>query len=167
MAAGVRAVVYSEPRRFELSELEALHPRPGHVVVRPTITGVCGTDLHIHEGGFFSSYPLISGHEIFGVVEEVGEGVEGLRAGQQVAVDNALPCGRCEPCGRGEPLFCRNFVSLGVNAPGGAAEQVLVSAHKCFDADGIPPERGVFAEPLACAVHGLEVLELQPGPTSS
>jgi D-arabinitol dehydrogenase (NADP+) len=159
----MRRIVYSGPRVFTVSDLPAVAPGRGEVVVRPTLTGVCGTDLHIHEGGFFSSYPLTPGHEIFGVVEEVGEGVTDIRAGQQVAVDNALPCGICPSCGRGEQLFCSNFVSLGVNAPGGAAEQVTVEAAKCFDASDLGPERGVFAEPLACAVHGMDVLQLRPG----
>lgn len=159
----MRAVVYTRPRTFGVEVLPDLRPAPGEVLVRPTVTGVCGTDLHIHEGGFFSSYPLTPGHEIVGVVEEVGEGVESLQVGQQVAVDNALPCGHCSWCGRGRPLFCTNFVSLGVNAPGGVAEQVLVRAEKCFDADDLPPFRAVFAEPLACAVHGMDVLQLSPG----
>jgi len=159
----LRAVVYSGPRTFEVREEPQLEPARGDVVVRPTVTGVCGTDLHIHEGGFFSSYPLTPGHEIFGVVEAVGDDVPGLRPGQQVAVDNASTCGRCSACGRGQPLFCSNFRSLGVNAPGGVAEQVVVRADKCFVADDIPAERGVFAEPLACAVHGMDVLGLVPG----
>jgi D-arabinitol dehydrogenase (NADP+) len=159
----MRGVVYSEPRMFTVSDLPTLRAGPGEVVVRPTLTGVCGTDLHIHEGGFFSAYPLTPGHEIFGVVEEVGDGVANIRVGQQVAVDNAVPCGTCPSCGRGQPLFCSDFVSLGVNAPGGAAEQVVVGAAKCFGADDLVTERGVFAEPLACAVHGMDVLELRPG----
>jgi D-arabinitol dehydrogenase (NADP+) len=159
----LRAVVYSGPRTFEVRDEPQLEPACGHVVVRPTVTGVCGTDLHIHEGGFFSSYPLTPGHEIFGVVEEVGDDVADLRPGQQVAVDNATPCGLCNACGRGQPLFCSNFQSLGVNAPGGAAEQVLVRADKCFVADDLRNEKGVFAEPLACAVHGMDVLGLVTG----
>jgi D-arabinitol dehydrogenase (NADP+) len=158
----VRAIVYSKPRTFRVCSEPDRHPAAGEVVVRPTITGVCGTDLHIHDGGFFVSYPLIPGHEIFGVVEEVGEDVP-HRVGQHVAVDNAVPCGHCSSCGRGHPLFCSSFVSLGVNAPGGVAEQVLVKAHKCFAADDIRPERGVLAEPLACVVHGMDVLQLQAG----
>ncbi len=159
----MKAVVYSAARTFDVRVLDDPVPGAGEVVVRPLVTGICGTDLHIHEGGFFSSYPLIPGHEIFGVVEALGEGVSGLRVGQQVAVDNALPCGACQSCGRGALLFCTRFVSLGVNAPGGVAEKVLVHAEKCFDADDLEADRGVFAEPLACAVHGMDVLGLKPG----
>ncbi|MDP9418017.1 MAG: zinc-dependent alcohol dehydrogenase family protein [Actinomycetota bacterium] len=157
------AVVYSAPRTFSLDQAPDPTPGPGEVVVRTTVAGVCGTDLHIHEGGFFSAYPLTPGHEILGAVAAVGPGVEGLQVGQQVAVDNASPCGWCESCGRGEPLFCANFRSLGVNAPGGFAELVVTPASKCFDASDLPPDVAVLAEPAACVVHGMDVLALQPG----
>ena len=93
---------------------------------------MCGTDLHIHDGGFFSKYPLTPGHEIVGRVDAVGEGVAGIAVGQRVAADNTVLCGYCSSCRRDEPLFCRNFYSLGVNGPGAFAEFVTVLAEKCF-----------------------------------
>jgi D-arabinitol dehydrogenase (NADP+) len=133
------------------------------VRLRSAITGVCGTDLHIHEGGFDSRYPLIPGHEIVGVVDRVGEGVEWLQPGQRVAADNTVLCGRCYFCRRDEPLFCKNFYSLGVNGPGGFADFVLVRGEKCFAVDDLPPEVAVMVEPTACVVHGLDVLAMRPG----
>ncbi len=159
----MEAVVYSAPRTFEIRSVADPAPGPGEVVVRSTVAGVCGTDLHIHEGGFFSAYPLTPGHEILGEVVALGEGVEGLNVGQQVAVDNATPCGWCDACGRGEALFCANFRSLGVNAPGGFAELVVTPAGKVFDAADLPRDVAVLTEPAACVVHGMDVLALQPG----
>lgn len=159
----VRAVQYTAPREFSVTEMPDPVPGPGEIVVRPTLSGVCGTDLHIHAGGFFSAYPLIPGHEIAGEVVAWGAGVSGFAAGQRVVVDNASACGHCAACGRGEPLFCGDFRSLGVNAPGGFAELVVTRADKCFDADDIAPELAVLAEPLACVVHGMDVLALKPG----
>ena len=60
----MRAVVYDRPRSFAVSDVPTPEPGPGEVRLRSAITGVCGTDLHIHEGGFDSRYPLIPGHEI-------------------------------------------------------------------------------------------------------
>ncbi len=159
----MRAVVYTEPREFAVVDVPDPQPAPGEVLVRPTLAGVCGTDLHIHEGGFFSAYPLTPGHEILGEVAAVGSGVTEVHVGQQVAVDNATPCGYCAPCGRDEPLFCANFTSLGVNAPGGFAELVRTPVAKCFDASDLPANVAVLAEPAACVVHGMDVLDLQPG----
>jgi D-arabinitol dehydrogenase (NADP+) len=159
----LNAVVYSGPRQFTVRDVSRPEPGPGEILVRSTVTGVCGTDQHIHDGGFFAAYPLIPGHEIVGVVEVLGPDVVGRYVGQQVAVDNATNCGTCDACGRDEPLFCTNFHSLGVNAPGGFAEYVVVRADKCFPAEDIAAEAAVVAEPLACAVHGVDVLGLRPG----
>jgi len=159
----VKAVVYSAPEDFTIREVPDPVPAEGQVVIRSTLAGVCGTDLHIHAGGFFAEYPLTPGHEITGEVLSWGPGVEGFRLGQRVVVDNASACGHCAQCGRGEPLFCLHFQSLGVNAPGGFAEQVVTRADKCFAAEDLPPDVAVLAEPLACAVHGMDVLQLRPG----
>jgi D-arabinitol dehydrogenase (NADP+) len=159
----MRAVVYDRPRSYSVSEVRTPEPGPGEVRLRSAISGVCGTDLHIHEGGFDSRYPLIPGHEIVGVVDSLGEGVDDLQAGQRVAADNTVLCGHCYHCRRDEPLFCKNFYSLGVNGPGGFADFVLVRSEKCFPVDDLSEEVAVMVEPTACVVHGLDVLGLRPG----
>jgi D-arabinitol dehydrogenase (NADP+) len=159
----VRAVVFDRPHEFHVTDVADPSPGPGEVRLRPVATGVCGTDLHLLAGGFLARYPLIPGHEIVGAVESTGEGVDGLAAGDLVAVDNTVLCGWCGYCRRGQPLYCRNFHSLGVTGPGGFAEQVVVRAEKCFPLDGLDPMVAVMAEPLACAVHGADVLGLRPG----
>jgi D-arabinitol dehydrogenase (NADP+) len=159
----MRAVVYAGPRDFAVQEVPAPRAGPGEVVVRTSLAGVCGTDLHIHTGGFFSTFPLTPGHESVGAVQEVGAGVSHVEVGQRVAVDNASACGRCTKCTRGQHLFCDNFLSLGVNAPGGFAEALVSPAHKVYPVADLDEEVAVFAEPLACAVHGMDVLALKPG----
>ena len=159
----MRAVVYSAPRQFEVRTVPTPVPGVGEVRLAVEMAGMCGTDLHIHDGGFFSKYPLTPGHEIVGRVESLGEAVEGLAVGQQVAADNTVLCGYCPSCRRDEPLFCRNFYSLGVNGPGAFAEFVIVRAEKCFPADDLSLSTAVMTEPTACAIHGMDVLNLRPG----
>lgn len=159
----MRAVVYSAPRQFEIQTVPTPEPGAGEVRLAVEMAGMCGTDLHIHDGGFFSKYPLTPGHEIVGRVDSLGEAVDGLAVGQRVAADNTVLCGYCPSCRRDEPLFCRNFYSLGVNGPGAFAEFVVVRAEKCFPADDLGPGTAVMAEPTACAIHGMDVLELRPG----
>lgn len=159
----MKAVVYSAPNTFEIAGVPDPAADPGEVLLRSVLAGVCGTDLHIHAGEFFTRYPLIPGHEIVGEVISCGDGVTGFAPGQQVVVDNASACGHCAQCGRGEPLFCKNFHSLGVNGSGGFAEQLVSRADKVFPADDVPTELAVLTEPLACAVHGIDVLALRPG----
>lgn len=159
----MRAVVYESAGHFAVTTVPTPRPAPGEVLLRVEIAGMCGTDLHIHDGGFFSAYPLTPGHEIVGRVEELGDGVAGLDLGQRVAADNTVLCGHCSYCRRDQPLFCRNFRSLGVNAAGGFAELVVVRAEKCFDAEDLDLMTVVVTEPLACVVHGMDVLDLRPG----
>jgi len=131
--------------------------------VRPLLTGICGTDRHLLAGGFMATFPLVPGHEIVGEVESLGDGAEGVPVGTLVAVDNTDVCGACESCRRGKPLYCSRFRSLGCNAPGGFAELMTAPAAKCFPLDGLDPAVAVMTEPLACAVHGADVLGLRPG----
>jgi len=158
----VLAVRYTAPRSFTVTTMDDPRPGPGEVRVAVTIAGCCGTDLHIHDGGFFSSFPLTPGHEIIGEIESLGPGVDDLPLGTAVAVDNTVLCGRCPPCRRGVPLFCQDFHSLGVTDDGGFARFVVAGASKCFPID-LRPGAAVMIEPLACAVHGLDVLALRPG----
>src|SRR3954468_22250806 len=160
----MRAVVYDRPEEFEVRELPVPEPGPGEVRLRVVVAGVCGTDLHLHEGEFGPTYPLIPGHEFVGEVVAVGEGVDSDLLGHRVVVDNTASCGRCLECRRARPAYCENLVAQGVNAPGGFAEQVLTDADRCFVVDDLDPEVAVLTEPVACVVHGLDVLA--PAPAS-
>lgn len=159
----MRAVLYERPRQFAVESVPSPEPPPGAVRVRLTATGVCGTDVHIHDGDFFASFPLIPGHEPAGVVDAVGDGVEGLAPGRRVAVNGNSGCGRCRFCATGSPLLCRDLSALGVTGPGGFAEYMLAPAGQCLPVDDLEPDVAVMVEPTACAVHGLDVLGLRPG----
>ncbi|MFN8099291.1 MAG: zinc-dependent alcohol dehydrogenase family protein [Dermatophilaceae bacterium] len=157
----MRAVVYESANHLAVRDWPDPEPAKGEVLLRPILTGVCGTDHHLLAGGFMATYPLIPGHEI--VAEVVTDGPDGLAAGTLVAVDNADVCRSCEYCRRGQTLYCRRFRSLGCNAPGGFAQLMVAPARKCFPLGGIDPAVAVLTEPLACAMHGADMLALTPG----
>lgn len=159
----MRAVVYDGPRAFQVRTIDTPEPGPGEVRLRMVVTGVCGTDVHIHDGDFFASFPLTPGHEPVGIVDQLGDGVDGLRLGQRVAANGNSGCGRCAFCQQGRPLLCRDLRALGVTGPGGFAEYMLVPAGQCFPVDDLAPEVAVMVEPAACAMHGMETLALRPG----
>jgi S-(hydroxymethyl)mycothiol dehydrogenase len=103
---GVLLNAPGEPIAVE--ELSLAGPGPGEVQVRLTASGVCHTDLHVIEtGGWGMPLPVLLGHEGAGVVEEVGEGVEGLTPGDQVVLAWRAPCGSCRACLRGDPRRCQ------------------------------------------------------------
>ena len=158
----MKAVVFEAPHQVTLADVPDPVPTAGQVLLKPLITGVCGTDRHLLAGGFMATYPLIPGHEIVAeVVETTAE--SNLAAGDLVAVDNTEVCQACYYCRRGKPLYCENFYSRGCNAPGGFAELMVAPWYKCFDIGGLAPEVAVLTEPLACAVHGMDVLDLDRG----
>ncbi len=104
-----RGVVLTEPGRFGLEELELEGPGAGEVQVRLAACGVCRSDLHVVEqDGWGHRLPVLLGHEGAGVVEVVGEGVEGLAPGDRVVLGWRSPCGRCPACERGDPRRCRS-----------------------------------------------------------
>jgi D-arabinitol dehydrogenase (NADP+) len=159
----VKAVLYERPTQFDVASVPLPEPPPGSARVRLSATGVCGTDVHIHDGDFFARFPLIPGHEPFGVVDAVGDGVENLTLGQPVAVNGNSGCRHCRFCATGKPLLCRELSALGVTGPGGFAEYMLAPAGQCLAVDGLAPDVAVMVEPTACAVHGLDVIDLEPG----
>jgi D-arabinitol dehydrogenase (NADP+) len=159
----MRAVVYDRPGTFEVRQTAVPGLGAGDVLLRVLVAGVCGTDLHLHDGEFGPTYPLTPGHEFVGEVVEVGSGVAQELTGRQVVVDNTASCGHCIECRRARPAYCQTLIAQGVNAPGGFAEFVVTAANRCFVVDDLPAEVAVFAEPVACVIHGLDMLALRPG----
>ncbi len=159
----MKAVVYDAPASYKITEVPTPEPRPGEVRVRVLQTGICGTDLHIHNGKFFAEFPLTPGHELIGPVDALGEGTEGFAVGEYVSVNPNMNCGHCEYCRAGHTLMCANLKGLGTNWPGSFAEYVSVPANLVYSVEGIDPDVSVFTEPTACAVHGVQTLSPPPG----
>ena len=119
-------------------EVRPLHlgaPGAGQVLLRVAACGVCGTDVHIYQGGKGSADvtpPVILGHEFSGVVEQIGPGVSGLKPGQLVTVDPNIYCGTCRPCRMGKKQNCEHLFALGVNVNGGFAEYCMCPDTQVF-----------------------------------
>ena len=159
----MRAIVYDEPGRPSLRDVPVPVPGPRDVVVDVALAGVCGTDLHVREGGFGARFPLTPGHEITGTVAATGHQVAGLVVGEAVVVSSNIACGWCPHCRQGRALLCERLESVGITRPGGFAEQVVVPFEHVLPVAGLPHEVAVLVEPTACAVHGLEVAAVRPG----
>jgi D-arabinitol dehydrogenase (NADP+) len=158
----VKAIVFREGSQWAVEDVEKPQVGAGDALLRVIQTGVCGTDEHLLHGGFIAKFPLIPGHEMVGEVMELGEGSDGVVVGDNVVVDNTVLCGECNSCREGRSLFCERFGSLGCNMPGGFAEYVVVRASKLYPIGDLDPDVAVFTEPTACAVHGVDVLDLAP-----
>src|SRR3954454_12238336 len=159
----MKAVLYDAPRSYSVTDVPTPEAAPGEIRVKVDQIGVCGTDLHIHEGDFNAVFPPIPGHELVGVVDQLGEGVTRFRVGEQVTVNPNVYCGHCSYCLSGRLILCANAKGYGSNFPGFFADYVTVPEDLVFSVDGLPKDTAVFTEPAACAMHGLESLRLRPG----
>jgi D-arabinitol dehydrogenase (NADP+) len=160
----VKAIVFREGSQWAVEDSEKPQVGHGEALLRVIQTGVCGTDEHLLHGGFIAKFPLIPGHEIVGEVKDVDavNGTGGRFGKDSNVVDNTVLCGECNACREGKDLFCERFGSLGCNMPGGFAEYVVVRASKLYPIGNLDPDVAVFAEPTACAVHGVDILDLAP-----
>lgn len=132
-------------------ELAELRPGPGQILVRVHACGVCRTDLHVVDGELPNpKLPLVPGHEIVGVVAQLGERVERYKAGDRVGVPwLGFTCGKCPFCVSGRENLC-NFARFnGYTSDGGYAEFMLADERYCFP---IPAGYSdAEAAPLLCA----------------
>ena len=98
---------FNKPVSIETLDLES--PQAHEVLVKYVNTGFCNSDLHMMEGTLGPvPLPLVLGHEVAGVVEEVGPGVENVKKGDRVIVPWLVSCGKCPECLRGKTNICRN-----------------------------------------------------------
>ena len=97
---------YSVSRPLEIVEVELSPPGPGEVRVRIKAAGLCHSDLSVIDGSRPRVMPMVLGHEAAGIVEAMGEGVEGLSPGDHVVMVFMPSCGHCLPCATGRPALC-------------------------------------------------------------
>lgn len=175
-AARQEARVGSQVWRSPSIRLEtAEDPRPGpqELLIRVKACGVCGSDRHMvrSDADGYMLYPgytrlaVIPGHEFSGEVVDVGPKVSDFRAGDAVACDNMIWCGRCAACQADAPNQCEHLEEVGFTVPGGLAEYVTVPSRCCWK---IAPlldrwgrrkgfEAGALVEPAAVAYEGIFV----------
>lgn len=141
-------------------------PGPGQVRISVTGAGICGTDQHILDGDYASRPPVTLGHEVAGVVDAVGDGVDPGWLGALVAPETAFAtCGACPWCRGGRPMLCASRVSIGSGTDGGFADAVLVPARNLHRLpDWLDDHVAALLEPLACVCNSvLDPSRIQPG----
>jgi len=102
----MKALVFRGKNDVRLENVPMPRPGPGEVVIRVTLTTLCGTDVHILKGEYPVRSGLVIGHEAVGVVHEIGEGVYGYQRGDRVLVGAITPCGQCDSCLAGNTSQC-------------------------------------------------------------
>ncbi|MGI9253904.1 MAG: zinc-dependent alcohol dehydrogenase [Thermomicrobiales bacterium] len=154
------------PGNVSVQEWPEPHPGPGQVRIAVRAAGICGTDLHIFHDEYATQPPVILGHEIAGVVDEIGAGVSGVAPGARVTTETYFhTCGRCRFCLDGAINLCPERRSIGSGVNGGFADWVIVPERNVrLLPAGLPFRAGALTEPLACVVHGaLELPKVTAG----
>jgi Zn-dependent alcohol dehydrogenase len=104
------AVLYEANQPFQIETVDLEPPQAGEVLVKVAAAGVCHSDYHLVTGDTKHAMPVVAGHEGAGVVEAVGEGVTGLKPGDNVALNWAPNCGECFYCLRDRPSLCTTYI---------------------------------------------------------
>ena len=171
----MRAVVYRGIDDMRLEIVPVPRIGPGELLIKIATCGICGTDLKkIHKGSH--SAPRIFGHEIAGVVAEVGAGVTSFAVGNRVMSFHHVPCGACYYCRKQTPAQWPLYKQTGVTAGfepsgGGFAEYIRVMDFVVANRGvvripaGVPFEQAAFVEPVNTVLKGVKLLNLAPDET--
>ncbi len=165
----MRAMVFHGPGDLRLEELPVPTPGPGELVLKVDAALTCGTDVKTLGRGhpvMIPRLPTVFGHELAGTVTAVGAGVTRPREGDRVAVANSAPCGRCRLCLARRQNLCEDLLFFnGAYAEFAVLPPRLVAENVVTLGPGLPTARAAFAEPLACALLGIERARVEAGQT--
>jgi propanol-preferring alcohol dehydrogenase len=155
-------------RRLDEVVLEDPRPGAGEIVVRIRAAGICRSDVH-YRGGTrpVPSLPLVPGHEVAGIVESIGPGVDVPAVGERVCLHYLTSCGACDHCLRGAEQFCVAGEMIGLNRAGGYAERVLIPARNAFPIPDVVrmDAAAVMMCSTSTAFHALRRARLDAGET--
>jgi L-iditol 2-dehydrogenase len=167
------AVRFYKPGELKTEHVPIPEPGPGEVLVKNEVALTCGTDVKMYKRGHpLAKLPQIIGHEFAGTVVAVGKGVINFKQGMKVAAANSAPCNTCFYCLMHQPNLCDrlNENIIGFTWPGAYAEYVriperIVRQNTFQIPDGVALRNVASLEPLACIVHGWDLINPTPGGT--
>lgn len=145
------------PGKIEFREIPVPQPQPDEVLIQVKRIGVCGSDIHVFHGLHpYTSYPVVQGHEVAGVIAEVGTQVTGFARGDKVVFMPQLTCGECYPCRHGMYHICDNLKVMGFQTNGAAQEYFPVRADLVLKLpETVLLDHAALIEPISVAVHAL------------
>jgi L-iditol 2-dehydrogenase len=168
MAEMMAAVLYGK-EDLRLERVTVPQAGVGELLVRIGAALTCGTDLKVYKRGYHAMMlkpPIPFGHELAGVVAEVGAGVTSFHSGDRVVALNSAPCDVCFFCRHGQQNLCENLLfNNGAYAEFIKIPSRIVEKNTLAIPDGVPFEHAALTEPLACVVRGLEESGAQAGDT--
>ena len=141
----------------------------GEVLVKVQVALTCGTDLKVYQRGYHARMivpPALFGHELAGVIEEVGPNVRGFRKGMRVVALNSAPCGACFYCSKHQENLCEDLLfNNGAYAEYIRIPRRIVETNMLAIPKHVSFEEAAMVEPLACVLRGLHETKMEIGDT--
>ena len=153
----MRQAIMTQPGKIILREVPLPEIQPDEVLIQVKRIGVCGSDIHVFHGQHpYTSYPVVQGHEVSGVIADLGAQVESFSQGDTVVFMPQVTCGECYPCRHGMYHICDNLKVMGFQTSGAAQEFFPVKAEMVLKLpETVSLDHAALVEPIAVAVHAL------------
>lgn len=153
----MKALQFVGPQDLKFVELPEPQIQDNEVLMKVKKVGICGTDLHIYNGGMNTPLPLILGHEFVGDIIKVGASVTNVKVGDRAVAEHVIGCGKCTYCLKGEKNLCKVPTIIGINRQGALAEYLSIPAELVLKIpDELSYDEGVLVEPLSIAVYAVK-----------
>jgi L-iditol 2-dehydrogenase len=167
----MKACVFRAPGDVAVVDMAMPEAGRGEIVLRVGAAGLCHSDVRVFKGEKYAKQGVIPGHEISGVVSQVGEGVNDIEIGDHVSLCPIIACGSCSFCRVGKRNRCPRRVTLGYDENGGLAEYLLVPepivrlGHVFKLPAGVPLDLASLLEPTSCVFNSMDLLGVEAGTT--
>lgn len=164
----MKAIFIREPGKVSLEEVPIPGRNEDEALIRVVKCGVCGSDVTAYRGTNPTiEYPVLLGHEVSGVIEEIGENEKGLRAGDRVTVEPFTYCGNCYICRQGRYNDCPSLKTRGVQIPGTMTQFITHKVSQIYKIpDNMTDDQAALVEPLTIALHGVHRVQVKPDETT-
>jgi L-iditol 2-dehydrogenase len=157
MEGKMKQAIMMQPGKIEFRQVERPIIQDDEILMQTKRIGVCGSDIHVFYGKHpYTSYPVVQGHEVSGIVAEVGQAVEGIAVGDKVTFTPQVVCGECYPCRNGMYHVCEKLKVMGFQTGGAAQEYFVLPKWNVFKLpDDISLDHAAMIEPVSVGVHAM------------
>ncbi len=159
----MKALVLHSPGNARVEDVPIPNPPPGWIRIKVLEAGICGTDKAFYRGSYRpGKLPIILGHEVAGIVDAVGEGVDESIIGEKVTTEINVSCGECWFCRNGLKTQCPRRKAIGIDLDGGLAEYVVTPAENIHVVKALTPGQACMVEPLAAVLESIQLAPPKP-----
>ncbi len=162
----MNASIFLGPEQIGYQKIPVPLPQGNQILIQVKRAGICGTDLTIYSGKHpRARAPLVMGHEIVGIIADIGPNYNGkFKVGDIVTANPLLWCGKCRSCINGNYHVCEKLGLFGIDIDGGFAEYIVVEGDRVHGlSSSISFEEAALCEPIAVGLHAIRESSFKPG----